>query len=123
MLSKETKKILLTYEQIISHASIHSIPCYTAAVATGLNAAEFKTGYMGLDDDIPEQHKIKVQLSQSDFNNYMRALANPETPKEVLQLFVPIFAFPEGADSDIRTLRVVFEMEKDIPEATPKLIE
>lgn len=123
MLSKETRKILSTYESIISHATNHSIPCYTASVAVGMNATDYQSGYMGLDEEDPTQNNVKVQLSQTDFTNYMRALSSPDTPKDVLQLFVPIFAFPEGADNDVRTLRVVFEMEKDIPEATPKLIE
>jgi hypothetical protein len=44
----------------------------------------------------------------------MNVLQDPDSSQTKLSLFEPIFAFPEGSNDNVRTLRIVFEKpEKD----------
>lgn len=108
-ISPETAKVVENYALIISNAIDNHVPCYIAGVPLGLTPKDYMTGVLGLSDEIPAHTHIKESLGKTDFKNYMIVLQDVDTSNTKLTLFEPIFAFPEGNDNNVRTLRIVFE--------------
>lgn len=122
-ISPETTKLVVHYSAIISNAVSNRVPCYIAGVPIGLSPKDYITGLLGLSDDIPTHVEIKGSLGKTDFNNYMIVLQDPEASNTKLSLFEPIFAFPEGNDNNVRTLRIVFEQPSKGGENQPTFFE
>jgi hypothetical protein len=104
-LSIVSKTIIASHEELIHTALKYTVPCYVAGVQHGLSPTDYQTGIMGLTKE--HQH-IRTLLDSTDFKNYMLVIADPEAIGKV-ELFKPLFAFPESTRGEVRTLKVVFE--------------
>jgi hypothetical protein len=119
-LSIVSKTIISSHEDLIRTALKYNVPCYVAAVQYGLSPTDYQTGIMGLTKE--HQH-IRKTLDSTDFQNYMLAIADPEAIGKV-ELFTPLFAFPESTRGEVRTLKVVFEEPlTNIKDNIPSFIE
>ena len=119
-LSLVAKSIISDHENIIKTAKQYVIPCYVAAVQYGLSPSDYQTALLGLTIEFSP---IRKALDATDFLNYMNIINAPDST-EKMDLFTPLFSFPESARTEVRTLKVVFEstMKEHNKENAPSFI-
>jgi len=106
------------YMELVELSKSNKVPCYVASVVIGLTPVTYLTALSLLGEEEGDD-KILMTLRQSDFAQYVSLINAPEENEVQLKLFEPLFLFPENANSEVTTFKVIFteSAEKETPKS------
>jgi len=99
--------VIKSHIQIIECARRYNVPCYVAASKAGMSTIEYVNGVMGLES--AKDTDILPLLKGVDFDTYVQAINEDRSNLVLLDLYKPIFQFPQGGADGVTTLRVSFD--------------